>query len=126
MRCCSEGMAVRSHGGAVRKLEANQEFHFGLTGDAAFCRGCPSRKSKLSRSFTRREWKCSGRAFVHATVLAAARKLGVDLTAGRKNRTITFMLGNRDTVNEFQSKSCWAPRDIVPGTIGICNYLVSL
>jgi DNA-binding LacI/PurR family transcriptional regulator len=41
---------------------------------------------------------------VQATVLAAARKLGVTLTAGKRNRTITFILGNRDTVNEFQSK----------------------
>src|SRR4029077_13155144 len=41
---------------------------------------------------------------VQAAVLTAARKLGVDLAAGTRNRTITFMLGNRDTVNEFQSK----------------------
>jgi DNA-binding LacI/PurR family transcriptional regulator len=41
---------------------------------------------------------------VQATVLAAARKLGVTLAAGKANRTITFVLGNRDTVNEFQSK----------------------
>ena len=41
---------------------------------------------------------------MQATVLAAARKLGVTLAAGKRNRTITFILGNRDTVNEFQSK----------------------
>jgi len=34
----------------------------------------------------------------------AAKQLGVDLTQSRKNRTIAFVLGNRDTVNEFQSK----------------------
>ncbi|HEX3119787.1 MAG TPA: LacI family DNA-binding transcriptional regulator [Candidatus Acidoferrum sp.] len=37
-------------------------------------------------------------------VYETAKKLGVDLTLNRKNRTIAFVLGNRDTVNEFQSK----------------------
>jgi LacI family transcriptional regulator len=41
---------------------------------------------------------------IQSTVYAAARKLGIDLTTYRKNRTIAFVLGNRDTVNEFQSK----------------------
>jgi len=41
---------------------------------------------------------------IQATVLVAAKQLGVDLTQSRKNRTIAFVLGNRDTVNEFQSK----------------------
>src|SRR4051794_20681872 len=41
---------------------------------------------------------------VPATVLAAARKLGGPFTGWKGNRTITFILGNRDTVNEFQSK----------------------
>lgn len=41
---------------------------------------------------------------IQATVYAAAKKLGIDLTNTRKNRTIAFVLGNRDTVNEFQSR----------------------
>jgi len=41
---------------------------------------------------------------IQSTVYAAARKLGIDLTTYRKSRTIAFVLGNRDTVNEFQSK----------------------
>jgi LacI family transcriptional regulator len=41
---------------------------------------------------------------IQAAVYATAKKLGVDLTLHRKNRTIAFVLGNRDTVNEFQSK----------------------
>src|SRR5215475_15782463 len=41
---------------------------------------------------------------IQRQVVAAAKKLGIDLTANRKNRTIAFVLGNRDIVNEFQSK----------------------
>jgi len=41
---------------------------------------------------------------IQATVLAAAKKLGIDLTETRRNRTIAFVLGNRDRVNEFQSR----------------------
>ncbi len=41
---------------------------------------------------------------IQAAVFATAKKLGVDLTLNRKNRTIAFVLGNRDIVNEFQSK----------------------
>ena len=40
---------------------------------------------------------------IQSAVHAAAKKLGIDLTDTRKNRTIAFLLGNRDTVNEFQS-----------------------
>jgi len=50
---------------------------------------------------------------IQAAVYAAARKIGVDLTSNRKNRTIAFVLGNRDTVNEFQSK-------ILLGAEGFC------
>jgi LacI family transcriptional regulator, galactose operon repressor len=50
---------------------------------------------------------------IQSSVYATARKLGIDLTAYRKNRTIAFVLGNRDTINEFQSK-------IVLGAEGFC------
>ena len=41
---------------------------------------------------------------IASKVYETAKELGVDLTLNRKNRTIAFVLGNRDTVNEFQSK----------------------
>jgi DNA-binding LacI/PurR family transcriptional regulator len=50
---------------------------------------------------------------IQTTVFEAAKKLGVDLTLNRKNRTIAFVLGNRDTINEFQSK-------ILLGAEGYC------
>jgi LacI family transcriptional regulator len=50
---------------------------------------------------------------IQAAVYAAAKKLGIDLTETRKNRTIAFVLGNRDTVNEFQSR-------ILLGAEGYC------
>lgn len=50
---------------------------------------------------------------IQAAVHAAAKRLGIDLMLNRKNRTIAFVLGNRDTVNEFQSK-------ILLGAEGYC------
>ncbi|HSS97116.1 MAG TPA: LacI family DNA-binding transcriptional regulator, partial [Terriglobales bacterium] len=41
---------------------------------------------------------------IQANVIAAAKKLGIDLTETRKNRMIAFVLGNRDRINEFQSR----------------------
>src|SRR5947209_9274118 len=41
---------------------------------------------------------------IQKRVLVAARRLGLDLTSARKNRSIAFVLGNRDTLNEFQSQ----------------------
>jgi DNA-binding LacI/PurR family transcriptional regulator len=43
-------------------------------------------------------------AEIQKRVLAAAQRLGIDLTSTRKNRSIAFILGNRDTLNEFQSQ----------------------
>src|SRR5206468_4797949 len=43
-------------------------------------------------------------AEIQTRVLAAARRLGIDLTSTRKSRSIAFILGNRDTLNEFQSQ----------------------
>ncbi len=50
---------------------------------------------------------------IQAAVLSAAKKLGIDLTDTRKNRTIAFVLGNRERVNEFQSR-------ILLGAEGYC------
>src|ERR1700738_4261590 len=50
---------------------------------------------------------------IQSAVYAAAKELGIDLTDTRKNRTIAFVLGNRDRVNEFQSR-------ILLGAEGYC------
>ncbi len=65
---CSEGLAVRSHGGAVRKLEGDHESR------------PTSKVQRIPAESPRR---------AHASPFNA--------------HTITFVLGNRDTVNEFQS-----------------------
>jgi DNA-binding LacI/PurR family transcriptional regulator len=41
---------------------------------------------------------------IQGRVHAAARQLGVNLVSTRKNRVIAFVLGNRDNLNEFQSR----------------------
>ena len=100
---CSQGMAVRSHGGAVRKLEVSP--------DSSDTRETQryvevARLAKVSVTVVSGIANGSAKVppSVQSTVLGAARRLGVTLTAGKRNRTITFILGNRDTVNEFQSK----------------------
>jgi LacI family transcriptional regulator, galactose operon repressor len=65
---CSEGLAVRSHGGAVRKLEGEPESR-------------PTSKVQRTPAESPRR--------AHASP--------------SNTHTITFVLGNRDTVNEFQS-----------------------
>ena len=77
---CSEGLAVRSHGGAVRTLEGGQTRHLS------------SREPRASSEI--------------------ARRVRTPVSSG--NGTITFVLGNRDTVNEFQSK-------ILLGAEGFCT-----
>lgn len=41
---------------------------------------------------------------IQSRVFKAARKLGFNMIDARKNRNIAFVLGNRDTLNEFQSR----------------------
>ena len=72
---CREGKAVRSHGGAVRKLEGRDL--------AASSKGAPA---------------------VRASLRAPTRSVAAGLNPASRDRTITFILGNRDIVNEFQSK----------------------
>ncbi|MGH9494711.1 MAG: substrate-binding domain-containing protein [Candidatus Sulfotelmatobacter sp.] len=72
---CEEGKAVRSHGGAVRKLDGR----------------IPSSISQ-------------NRSSAHTSGRVGSRGSGRDSIAAGKDRTITFILGNRDIVNEFQSK----------------------
>lgn len=101
---CSEGLAIRSHGGAVRKLEGESD----SAEDASVVQGYSevARQAKVSVSVVSRIANGGEPVApsVQATVLAAARKLGINLTSGTKNRTIAFVLGNRDTINEFQAK----------------------
>lgn len=101
---CSQGMAVRSHGGAVRRLEVSPDSPSDSREAQRYAD--VARLAKVSVTAVSRIANGSAKVApsVQETVLAAARKLGVTLTAGKRNRTITFILGNRDTVNEFQSK----------------------
>ncbi len=101
---CSRGLAIRSHGGAVRKLEGSPDSSSEPTELQRY--GEVARLAKVSTTLVSRIANGTAKATpsMQATVLAAARKLGVTLTASKRNRTITFILGNRDTVNEFQSK----------------------
>ena len=101
---CSQDMAVRSHGGAVRKLAADSDSAHDANDSQRYAE--VARLAKVSVSAVTGIASGTARVApaVQSTVLAAARRLGVNLAGGRKNRTITFVLGNRDTVNEFQSK----------------------
>jgi LacI family transcriptional regulator len=101
---CSQGLALRSHGGAVRKLEANPgpisyPMETQRYADVA-------RQAKVSLAIVSQVANGSSEVSpsVQSIVVAAAQELGLNLTAGRKNRTMTFILGNRDVINEFQSK----------------------
>jgi LacI family transcriptional regulator len=110
---CSEDLAVRSHGGAVRKLKGDSEFATDRSEPQQFAE--IARLAKVSVSMVSRVANGNLRVApsVRSAVVAASQKLGVSLEANRRNRTITFILGNRDTVNEFQSK-------ILLGAEGYC------
>jgi DNA-binding LacI/PurR family transcriptional regulator len=122
----SEGAVVRSHGGAVRQLDAYQDYPIRLKetllhnerekiGRAAALRDI-AKLAKVSSAAVSRV--ASGNPQVdeelQARVHAAARKLGIDLTGTLKNRVIAFVLGNRDVLNEFQSR-------ILLGAEAYCN-----
>ena len=111
---CSEGLALRSHGGAVSKLEGSHDA--AIAGDPKKYTDI-ARRAKLSLSSTvSRVAQGSQKTApsVQASVLAAANDLGVNFTTGASSRTITFVLGNRDTINEFQSK-------VLLGAEGFCT-----
>jgi len=111
---CSEGLAIRSHGGAVRKLESGSDAGTSPKESQRFAE--VARLAKVSLSTVSRVAQENSKLVpsVQASVLAAARDLGVNLASGAKYRTITFILGNRDTVNEFQSK-------VLLGAEGYCT-----
>src|SRR6266496_261960 len=110
---CSEGLALRSHGGAVRKLEGSHDA--ALAGDPKRYNDV-ARRAKVNLSTVSRVAQGSqkGAPSVQASALAAASDLGANLTSGGTSRTITFVLGNRDTINEFQSK-------VLLGAEGFCT-----
>jgi LacI family transcriptional regulator, galactose operon repressor len=110
---CSEGLAFRSHGGAVRKLEGGHDA--ALAGDSKRYADV-ARRAKVSLNTVSRIAQGSPKVApsVQASVLAAASDLGLNLMSGSRSQTITFVLGNRDTVNEFQSK-------ILLGAEGFCT-----
>lgn len=41
---------------------------------------------------------------IQAQVVAVAQRLGIDLSQGRKTRSVAFVVGNRNALNEFQSQ----------------------
>ena len=110
---CSQGLAVRSHGGAVRKLESDREANASRESQpyAEIARVAKASLTAVSRLAQGNHKVARPEP---GPLLAAARDLGVNLTSAASTRTITFILGNRDTVNEFQSK-------ILLGAEGYCT-----
>jgi DNA-binding LacI/PurR family transcriptional regulator len=109
---CSQGLAVRSHGGAVRKLEMDREAAPSRESQpypeiARLAKAGPSAVSRMAQGNHKV-------ARLEQGSRAAARDLGVNAAPVARSRTITFILGNRDTVNEFQSK-------ILLGAEGYCT-----
>src|SRR5512132_1348544 len=90
---CSQGLAQRSHGGAVRKLDPAS----GSPSASREAQGYAevARLAKVSVAMVSRIANGSVEVApsAQATVLAAARKLGVTLTPSKKNNTLTFILG---------------------------------
>ena len=110
---CSKGLALRSHGGAVSKLEGSHDA--AIAGDPKRYTDI-ARRAKVSVGTVSRVAQRSQKVApsVKASVLGAANSLGVNFTTEASSRTITFVLGNRDTINEFQSK-------ILLGAEGFCT-----
>ena len=111
---CSSGLAIRSHGGAVRKLETGSDGGTSSRESRKFAD--VARLAKVSLKTVSRVAQGNSKLApsVQASVLAVARDLGVNLASGAANRTIMFILGNRETVNEFQSK-------VLLGAEGYCT-----
>lgn len=111
---CSSGLAIRSHGGAVRKLETSSDGDTLSRQSRKFAD--VARLAKVSLKTVSRVAQGNSKLApsVQASVLAVARDLGVNLASHAKIPTITFILGNRDTVNEFQSK-------VLLGAEGYCT-----
>ena len=111
---CSESLAVRSHGGAVRKLESGSTATISSIGSQRFADVASRAKVSLGTMSRVAQGNSKHAPSVQESVLATAHDVGVSLTSDAKSRTITFILGNRDTVNEFQSK-------VLLGAEGYCT-----
>ena len=111
---CAEGLALRSHGGAVRKLESGSPTGSISKDSQRFAE--IAKRAKVSVNAVTRVAQGNSKLApaLQASVLAAAQDLGVNLTSCVKCKTITFILGNRDIVNEFQSK-------VLLGAEGYCT-----
>lgn len=111
---CSADLAIRSHGGAVRKLETGSDAGTSSRESQRFAD--VARLAKVSLKTVSRVARGNSKLApsVQASVLAVARDLGVNLASRATTPTITFILGNRDTVNEFQSK-------VLLGAEGYCS-----
>ena len=70
--------------------------------DAALRRGGSAGEGQLHTSHCQWEFPC--RSLCSGYRPLRCSKTGCNSCGRKKNRTITFILGNRDTVNEFQSK----------------------
>ena len=110
---CAEDLAVRSHGGAVRKLEVDSRVPSDSVKSKQFAEVAELANVSLSMVLRVANGNDRIEPAVRSSVFAAARQLGISLAPGPRNRTIAFVLGNRDTVNEFQSK-------ILVGAEGYC------
>src|SRR5947199_2206319 len=111
---CSSGLAIRSHGGAVRKLETGSDGGTSLRESRKFADVARLAKVSLNTVSRAAQGNSKLAPSVQASVFAVARDLGVNLARRATNRTITLVLGNRETVNEFQSK-------ILLGAEGYCT-----
>ena len=110
---CSQNLAVRSHGGAVRNLETDRDGNPSreIQPYAEIGRLAKAIPSVLSRMTDGNHNVARSQP---SSVLEADRESGLRLTPADNTRTIAFILGNRDTVNEFQSK-------ILLGAEGYCT-----
>jgi DNA-binding LacI/PurR family transcriptional regulator len=109
---CSEDLAVRSHGGAVRKLEADSEFASDSGESQRFAEVARLAKVSVSTVWGG-EWKSSGGALDTISRWYRVPQTRREPGGEQEKCLITFVLGNRDTVNEFQSK-------ILLGAEGYC------
>src|SRR5579862_1522145 len=83
---CSQGLAVRSHGGAVRELQASSDSRPDSREAQRYADVARLAKVSVSAVAQIADGSSHLPPAVQATVLAAARKLGVSLTPGKKNR----------------------------------------
>src|SRR4051812_29753150 len=85
---CSEGLAIRSHGGAVRKLGTGSDASTSSKESQRFAEVARLAKVSLNTVSRVAQGHSKLAPSVQATVLAAARDLGVNLASRASHRTI--------------------------------------